>query len=73
MLKILIKSWRVLNNHGRFIFFIVADGSKAGVVRVVDKKAGSRKRISPIWIMKECRNKGLGQYWIVKNEDEKAD
>lgn len=49
-------------------FFIVADGSKAGVVRVVDKKDGSRKRISPIWIMKECRNKGLAQQTIIELE-----
>ena len=49
-------------------FFIVADGSKAGVVRVVDKKDGSRKRISPIWIMKECRNKGLAQQAIIELE-----
>ena len=50
-------------------YFIVADGSKAGVVRVVDKKDGSRKRISPIWIMKEYRNRGLAQRAI--NELEK--
>ena len=49
-------------------FFIVADGSKAGVVRVVDKKDGSRKRISPIWIMKECRNKGLAKQAIIELE-----
>ena len=29
--------------------------------RVVDKKDGSRKRVSPIFVMKEYRNKGLAQ------------
>lgn len=38
-------------------FFIEAEGTEVGVVRVVDKKDGSRKRISPIWIMKEFRGK----------------
>lgn len=39
-------------------YFIMADDKEVGVIRVVDKKDGSRKRISPIWIMKEYRNKG---------------
>jgi RimJ/RimL family protein N-acetyltransferase len=42
-------------------FFIEAEGTEVGVVRVVDKKDGSRKRISPIWIMKEFRGKGYAQ------------
>ena len=42
-------------------YFIMADDEKVGVVRVVDKKDGSRKRISPIWIMPEYRNKGYAQ------------
>ena len=32
-------------------FFIIRNNEKVGVVRVVDKKDGSRKRIAPIWIM----------------------
>ena len=39
-------------------FFIMENDEKVGVIRVVDKKDGSRKRISPIWIMPEHRNKG---------------
>ena len=31
------------------------------VVRVIDKKDTSRRRISPIWIMPEHRNKGYAQ------------
>ena len=45
-------------------FFIMTDGCKAGVVRMIDKADGSRKRISPIWIMKEYRNMGLAQQAI---------
>ncbi len=42
-------------------FFIMENDEKVGVIRVVDKKDGSRKRISPIWIMPEHRNKGYAQ------------
>ncbi|MBO4449929.1 MAG: GNAT family N-acetyltransferase [Clostridiales bacterium] len=42
-------------------FFIGAEGKDVGVIRVVDKKDGSRKRISPLWIMKEYRGKGYAQ------------
>ncbi len=42
-------------------YFIIANDEIVGVIRVVDKKDGSRKRISPIWIMKEYRNKGYAQ------------
>ncbi len=49
-------------------YFIVADGSKAGAVRVADKEDGSRKRISPIFIMKEYRNMGLAQQAISELE-----
>ena len=49
-------------------YFIVTKDIKAGVVRVVDKKDGSRKRISPIWIMKEYRNRGLAQQAIKEVE-----
>lgn len=42
-------------------YFIVANDENVGVIRVVDKKDGSRKRISPIWIMQEHRNRGYAQ------------
>lgn len=42
-------------------YFIVAQGEKVGAIRIVDRKDGSRKRISPIWIMPEYRNKGYAQ------------
>lgn len=49
-------------------YFIMADDEKVGAIRVVDKKDGSRKRISPIWIMKEYRNKGYAQLAIKEAE-----
>lgn len=42
-------------------YFIVVEDEVVGAIRVVDKKDGSRKRISPIWIMQEYRNKGYAQ------------
>ena len=42
-------------------YFIVAENKNVGAIRIVDKKDGSRKRISPIWIMPEYRNKGYAQ------------
>ena len=36
---------------------------------MVDKKDGSRKRISPLWIMEEYRNKGYAQDAIRAVED----
>ncbi len=42
-------------------YFISANDVNVGAIRIVDKKDGSRKRISPIWIMPEYRNKGYAQ------------
>ena len=42
-------------------FFIIRNNEKVGVVRVIDKKDGSRKRIAPIWIIPAFRNQGLAQ------------
>lgn len=49
-------------------FFITENGTKTGVVRVVNKKDGSPKRISPIWIMPQYRNKGYAQQAIMELE-----
>ena len=49
-------------------YFIVAENEVVGAMRVVDKKDGSRKRISPIWIMKEHRNKGYAQAALAEAE-----
>ena len=54
----------VLNKYKQLwtsYYFITRDNEKVGVVRVIDKKDGSRKRIAPIWIMPAYRNQGLAQ------------
>ena len=50
-------------------FFIEAEGTDVGVIRVVDKKDGSRKRISPLWIMEDYRGKGYAQEAILAVEE----
>lgn len=43
-------------------YFIMADNINVGVIRIVDFNDGiTRKRISPIFIMSEYRNKGYAQ------------
>ena len=42
-------------------YFITRNNEKVGVVRVIDKNDGTRKRIAPIWIMPDFRNQGLAQ------------
>lgn len=54
---------------GSFYYFIMADGVKVGVIRVVDRNDGSRKRISPLWIMAEYRGRGYAQQAITAVEE----
>ena len=50
-------------------YFITADNIKVGVIRIVDCTDGvTRKRISPIFIMSEYRNKGYAQHAIIEAE-----
>lgn len=49
-------------------YFIVQDDRIVGAVRVVNKNEGSRKRISPLWIMNEFRNKGYAQQAMIELE-----
>lgn len=44
-----------------YFYFIYDRDYLVGAVRVVDKKDGSRKRVAPIFIMKEFRNQGLAK------------
>lgn len=53
---------------GTTYYFIVFGDEVVGAIRVVDKKDGSRKKISPIWIMQEHRNKGYAQSAIMAAE-----
>ena len=54
--------------EGSFYYFISDSGVNVGVIRIIDKNDGSRKRISPIWIMPEYRNKGYAQAAIMEAE-----
>ncbi|MBR3644165.1 MAG: hypothetical protein IKN57_11725 [Parasporobacterium sp.] len=38
------------------------------MIRVADKKDGSRMRISPVWIMREHRNKGYARQAVLEGE-----
>ena len=50
-------------------YFITADSERVGVIRIVDCKDGvTRKRISPVFIMPEYRNKGYAQEAIREAE-----
>ena len=53
-----------LNWEPTYFYFIYLDDTKVGAVRVVDKKDGSQKRISPIFVMPEYRNRGIAQQAI---------
>lgn len=50
-------------------YFIVADGVDTGAVRVIDRKDGSRKRISPIFVMPEYRGRGIAQAAMLAIEE----
>lgn len=50
-------------------YFIVQGKTIVGGIRIVDRKDGSRKKISPMFIMKEFRNKGYAQAAIRKVEE----
>ena len=54
---------------GSVYYFIEAEGEKVGVIRVVDRNDGSRKRISPLWIMAEYRGRGYAQAAITAVEE----
>lgn len=51
-----------LNQTFTYYYFIEVDHVIAGAIRVVDKKeVGKSKRISPIFVMSEYRNRGIAQ------------
>ena len=52
-----------------YYYFIQADDDIVGAIRVVDKKEeGTAKRISPIFVMPQYRNKGFAQKAILEAE-----
>lgn len=59
-----------LNQPFTYYYFIEADRTTVGAIRVVDKKEiGNLKRISPIFVMKEYRNRGFAQRAIQLAEE----
>ena len=50
-----------LSEEFTYFYFIYDGDDMVGAIRVVDKKDGRRKKIAPIFIMKEYRNRGLAQ------------
>lgn len=59
-----------LNQPFTYYYFIKVDNKDVGAIRIVDKKeTGKAKRISPIFIMEEYRNKGYAQKAIQLAEE----
>ena len=51
-----------LKQNFTFFYFIFIDNKKVGAIRVVDyKEKNTNKRISPLFILPEYRNKGIAQ------------
>ena len=51
-----------LKQNFTFFYFIFIDNKKVGAIRVVDyKEKNKNKRISPLFILPEYRNKGIAQ------------
>ena len=60
--------WR-FNQPETTYYFITAGGERVGVIRVIDcRDSKTRKRISPVFIMPEHRNKGYAQQAIAEAE-----
>ena len=59
-----------LNQPFTYYYFIIANGIAAGAIRVVDQhEYGVTKRISPVFVMPEYRNRGLSQKAIKLAEE----
>lgn len=51
-----------------YFYYIMDNDKTVGAIRIVDMKDGRRKRISPVFVMKEYRNKGYAQAAIKEAE-----
>ncbi len=54
-----------LGQTSTYFYFILADGRQAGAIRVVDQGNSKPKRISPLFILPQFRNRGLAQKAIL--------
>lgn len=59
--------WKI-TTPGSYYYFIQAGEEIVGGIRIVDAKDGSRKRISPLYIMPSHRSKGYAQAAIREAE-----
>lgn len=59
--------WKI-QNPGSFYYLIRVGQEIVGGIRVVDEKNGTRKRISPLYIMPQYRGKGYAQLAILEAE-----
>lgn len=51
-----------LKQNFTFFYFICVDNKKVGAIRIIDNKVKSKnKRISPIFILPNYRNRGIAQ------------
>ena len=71
MLETFLREPTVLTDDDvmELLTFIFHNDIVVGAVRIVNKNDGSRKRISPIWIMGEFRNKGYAQQAMIELEN----
>lgn len=60
--------WRI-NQSNTYFYKIMAGEKLVGAIRIIDdKKENIRKRISPLFILPEYRNKGYAQKAIIEAE-----
>lgn len=59
--------WKI-TNPGSFYYFIQVNDEIVGGIRIVDEKDGSRKRISPLYILPAHRGKGYAQAAMLEAE-----
>ena len=59
--------WKI-THPGSYYYFIQVENQTVGAIRVLDLKDGSRKRISPLYIMPVYRGKGYAQAAMAEAE-----
>lgn len=64
----LSKTQHRLSQPFTYFYFICVDGTIVGAIRVVDKKDGSRKILSPLFVLPEYRNRGYASAAIEQAE-----
>lgn len=60
-------TWKI-THPGSFYYFIRVGESTVGCIRVLDLNDGSRKRVSPLYILPEHRGKGYAQAAMIEAE-----